>query len=140
LVEIQFYWILEWLLQLVSSDHLFGKLFCSLLLWRSVSLSLWDVFLICSKMLGPLYIPYLLLYIFLLGELNSLLLRNIKEIDYFSCFYLFCFVFVLLAVVRGEIIFVCLSCFGIVTRRLLSCFFKGVVSLLVLEFSIYYPF
>jgi hypothetical protein len=41
-------------------------------------------------------------------------------------------------VVRGRIMFVWLSSLGFV-KRLLACFFLGIVSLLVLEFSIYYP-
>jgi hypothetical protein len=40
-------------------------------------------------------------------------------------------------VVRGGITFMWLSSFWFV-ERLLSCFFEGVVSLFVLEFSIYY--
>ena len=35
--------------------------------------------------------------------------------------------------------FVWLSSFGFVERRLFSCFFYGVVSVLVLVFSLYYP-
>jgi hypothetical protein len=35
--------------------------------------------------------------------------------------------------------FVWLTSFGFVERRLLSCFFSGIVFYLVLEFSIYYP-
>jgi hypothetical protein len=41
-------------------------------------------------------------------------------------------------VVRGGIMPVWLSSFGFVVR-LVSCFFLGAVSLLVLEFSFYYP-
>ena len=41
--------------------------------------------------------------------------------------------------VTCRVMFVWLSSFGFVQRRLLSCFFQGVVSLLVIEFSIYFP-
>jgi hypothetical protein len=34
---------------------------------------------VCSKMLGPVYITSLLVYVFLLEELSSLILRNSKE-------------------------------------------------------------
>jgi hypothetical protein len=42
-------------------------------------------------------------------------------------------------VVRGVILFMGASSFWFVKRRLLSCFFQGPVSLLVLEFSSYSP-
>jgi hypothetical protein len=42
-------------------------------------------------------------------------------------------------VVRYGIVFVWLSSFEFVERGLLSCFFLGVLSLLVLEFSNDYP-
>ena len=51
----QFCSILEKLLQLVSWDHLLGKLFSNLLLWGSVCLCHWGVFPVCSKMFGPDY-------------------------------------------------------------------------------------
>ena len=35
--------------------------------------------------------------------------------------------------------FVWLSSFGFVERRLLSCFCHGIISLILLEFSLYYP-
>ena len=68
LVESQFYPILEWLLWLVSWDHLLGKLFSSLLLWDSVCLWTWGVFPVCSKILSPVYLSSLLVYVFLLGN------------------------------------------------------------------------
>ena len=68
--------ILEWLPQLVSWDHLLGKLFSNLLLWGSVCLCHWGTFPVCSKMLGPMYLSSLLVYVFLL---SWLLLRDIKE-------------------------------------------------------------
>ena len=42
-------------------------------------------------------------------------------------------------VVRGGIMFVCFSSFGFVVKRLISCFFLGVVFHLVVDFSFYYP-
>ena len=41
-------------------------------------------------------------------------------------------------VVRGGIMFVCFSSFGFVVKRLISCFFLGVVSLLVFDFFFHY--
>jgi len=68
LVESQYSLILEWLLRLISGNYLLGKLFSSLLLWGSICLCHWGVFSVCSKMLGPLYIFTLLLYVLLLGN------------------------------------------------------------------------
>jgi hypothetical protein len=68
-----------WLLQLVSWDNLLRKLFSSLLLWSSVYLCHWGVFPVCSKMLGPVYITSLLVYVFFIGELVPLMLRDIKK-------------------------------------------------------------
>jgi len=104
--------ILEWLLQLISWDHLLGKLFSNHLLWGSVYLCHWDVFPVCSKMLGPVYISSLLVYVFF-GDLSPLMLRDIKE-----KWLLLPVIFV----VGGGIMFMWLSSFGIV-ERLLSCFF-----------------
>jgi hypothetical protein len=42
-------------------------------------------------------------------------------------------------VVSDGTIFVWLSSFGFVERKLLSCFLYGVVSIFVLEFYVYYP-
>jgi hypothetical protein len=42
-------------------------------------------------------------------------------------------------VFRDEILFVWFSSFGCVVKRLISLFFLSVVSLVVLEFSFYYP-
>ena len=58
---------LEWLHQLVSWNHLLGKLFSTLLLWGSVCLCHWSGILVCSKMLSPVYISSLLVYVFYLG-------------------------------------------------------------------------
>jgi len=66
LVESQFYSLWEWQFQLVSLDHLLRKLFPSHSLWGSICLCLWGVFLACSKMLGPLYLSILLVFVFLL--------------------------------------------------------------------------
>ena len=81
-------------------------------------------------MLGPVCVASLLVYVFLLGELSPLILRDIKEKS---------LLLPVIFVVRVGILFLWLSSFMFV-ERLLSCFFKGVVSLLVLEFSLYYPF
>ena len=56
------------------------------------------------------------------------MLKVLRKSD--CCFLLF--------VVRGGIMFVWLSIFVVVERRLFFCFSQGVVSLLVLEFSTYY--
>jgi len=97
LVESWFYSMLEWLLQPVSSDHLLGKLFSIPLLSGSFCLCLWGVFPVCSKMLGPLYVSNLLVYVFLGGNWvrwcykmlrNSdccLLVFSLLEVD--LCFY-----------------------------------------------------
>ena len=74
---------------------------------------------LCSQSLG------LCLFI---GELSSLLLRDIKE-----KLLLLPFIFV----VRIGILFLRLSSFRFV-EGLLSCFFHGIISLLLLEFSLYY--
>ena len=55
LVKSEFYSILEWLLHLVSWEHLLAKLFSSPLLWGSVCLWHWGAFPVCSKILGPVY-------------------------------------------------------------------------------------
>jgi hypothetical protein len=54
--------------ELVSWEHLLGKLFSSVLLWGSVCLCHWGVFPVCSKMLGPVFVSSLLVYVFLLGN------------------------------------------------------------------------
>ena len=63
-----------------------------------------------------------------IGELSPLMLRDIRD-----QWLLLPVIFV----VTGRIMFVCFSFF--VVTRLISCFFLGVVSLLVLDFSFYYP-
>jgi len=130
LVENRFYSILEWLLQLASSDHSLGKLFSSLLLWGSYCLFLWRVFPVGSKMLGPHWISRLLICVFLLGELSPLMLRDIKE-QWLLLPVLFLF--------GCEIMFVCLSSLFFSFAKWLVSFFKGVACLLVLGFNIYYP-
>jgi hypothetical protein len=49
-----------------------------------------------------------------IGELNPLMLRDIKEKQW---------LLTVIFVIRGEIMFVWLSSFGFVGRRLLSCFY-----------------
>lgn len=44
------------------------KYFSSLLVWSSVRFWHWCVFPVCNKILGPVYIPRLLAYVFLLGN------------------------------------------------------------------------
>ena len=80
-------------------------------------------------MLGPVYISSLLVYVFLLGELSPLILRDIKEKSLLLS---------VIFVVRIGILFMWLSSFRFV-ERLLSCFYSSVVSLLVLEFYLDYP-
>jgi hypothetical protein len=47
---------------------LLGKLFSSLSFWGSVCLFPWDGFPVSSKMLGPVSVASLLVYVFLLGS------------------------------------------------------------------------
>ena len=72
LIEIRmasrFYSILEWLFQLVSSDHLLGELFSSLSFWGNSCLFPLDGFPVSSKMLGPICLASLIVYVFLLGN------------------------------------------------------------------------
>ena len=49
-------------------DHLFGRIFSSLLLWSSVCICYWDVFPVCTEMLNSVYVSSLLTYTFLLGN------------------------------------------------------------------------
>jgi hypothetical protein len=63
-----------------------------------------------------------------IGELSPLLLIDIKLLLLSVIF-----------VVRIGIMFVWLSSFGFLKRRLLFCFFLSVVYLLLLVFYIYYP-
>ena len=63
-----------------------------------------------------------------IGELSPLILRNNKEKSLFPVIF----------VVRVGILFMWLSYFRFV-ERLLSCFFNSIVSLLLLEVSLYYP-
>jgi len=59
------------------------------------------------------------------------MLRDIKEKQ---------LLLLVIFIVRGGIIFVWLSSFRFVVRRLISCCFFGAVFILVFEFSIYYAF
>ena len=75
----RFYSILEWLLQLVSSDHLLGKLFFSLSLWGScLSFSLSWVSCKQQNVGSCLCSQYVSLCLFIV-ELSPLILRDIKE-------------------------------------------------------------
>ena len=121
------YSILEWLFQLVSWEHLLGKLFSTLLLWGSACLCHWHGFLVCSKTLSPLLYIQSMSFI---GKLSPLILRDIREKW---------LLLPVISVVRDVIVFMLLSSFWFVKRRFYSCLFWDVVSLLVLEFSIYYP-
>jgi hypothetical protein len=85
----------------------------SLLLWDSVCLCHWGAFPVCSKMLAPVYISSLLVYIYIFFNWGILMLRNIKE-----KWLLLPDIFV----IKGGIMLVWLSSFGFV-ERLLSCFF-----------------
>ena len=87
MVENWFYPILEWLLQLVSLNHLLGKLFFSPLLWGSVCLWHWGMFPVCSKMLGPVYVSSLLDYVLLLGNWVHSCYEILRNSD--CCFLLF---------------------------------------------------
>jgi hypothetical protein len=89
------------------------KLFSNILLWGSVCHCHLGEFLVWSKMLGPVYISCLLVYVFFLGELSPLMLRDTKE-----KWLLLPVIFL----VRGGIMFVWLSSFGFV-EGLVSCFF-----------------
>jgi len=64
-------------------------------------------------MLGPLYVSCVLVYIFFVGDLSPLMSRDSNELS---------LLFPVILVVRGEIIFVWLTSFGLVARRLHSCF------------------
>ena len=87
MVESWFYSILEWLLKLVSWDYLLEKLFSSPLLWGSVCLCHWGVFPVCSKMLGPVYVSSLLVYVFLLGNWVHWCWEKLRKSN--CCFLLF---------------------------------------------------
>jgi hypothetical protein len=56
------------LLQLVSRGHLLGELFYRSLLWSSLCLCPWGAFHVCRKMLAPVYVSSLLVYVFLVGN------------------------------------------------------------------------
>ena len=130
LVESIFYWILEWLLRPnVSWDCLFGKPFSSPLLWGSVCLCCWSMFFVCSRMMDPVYVSSLLAYVLLLGNWVHWCWEILGTND--CCFLLF-----LLLELELRL---CFSSFEFAVKRLISCFFLGVVSHLVLNFSFYYP-
>ena len=64
-------------------------------------------------MLGPVYVTSLLVYVFLLGELSPLILRDIKENQ---------LLLPVIFIVRVGILFMLLFSFRF-GERLLSCFF-----------------
>ena len=70
--------ILEWLLQLVSWDHLLGKLFSSLLLLGSVCIFLGLVSCMQQNVGSGLHSQYVSLCLFI-EELSPLILRDINE-------------------------------------------------------------
>ena len=106
------------------------EIFSSLLL-QIVSVFVADVYFpVCSKMLEATCIYSLLAIVFFIGELNQMILRDLRD-----QWLLLPVIFI----VRGGIMFVCFSSFGFVVRRLISWFSLVVVFILVLEFSSYYP-
>jgi hypothetical protein len=68
-------------------DWLLGKLFSRLSVWGNVCLCPWGGFPICSKMLGPVCVASLLVYVFLLGNWLHWYLEILTESNY--CFLLF---------------------------------------------------
>jgi len=69
-------------------DYLLGKLFSSFILWNSGYLCHWGVFSVCSKILVPLSISSLLVYVFLLGNWVHWFGEILRNTD--CCFLLFC--------------------------------------------------
>ena len=80
-------------------------------------------------MLDPVCVASLLVYVFFIGELSPLILREIKEKR---------LLLPVIFVFKAGILFLQLAYFRFV-EGLLSCFFWGIISLLVLEISLYYP-
>jgi hypothetical protein len=85
--ESLFYSILEWILQFVSWSHLLGKLFSNLLLWGSVCIFHWSWFPVCSKMLHPLYVTSLLVYVFFWGVEFIDIKRYYGKVIVASCYF-----------------------------------------------------
>jgi hypothetical protein len=97
------------------------KLFFFLAFYSEVvCLCHWGVFPLCSKILGHVYLSSLLVYALSMsqffGELSPLMLSNIK-----NQWLLLPIIFL----VRSGIMFVWLSSFWFVERRLISSFFLG---------------
>jgi hypothetical protein len=82
-----------------------------------------------QNVVSCLHIHSVRLYAFFIGALSPLILRVIKKKS---------LLLPVIFVVKSGIFFMWLSSFRFF-KRLLSCFSYGVVSLLVLEFSLYYP-
>ena len=115
--------MLEWLLQICFFGTFAQKIvFQPFTLRQCLSLSLMFV----SGMLGLAYTSSLLVYFFLIGEQNMVILRDTKTKSLF------------LPVIFVGTLFMQLSSFRF-TSRLISCFCQHVISLLILEFSLYYP-
>jgi hypothetical protein len=87
--------------------------FSSLLLWGSIFLCHWSMFLICNKMLSPVCVSSLCL---LIGELNLLMLKDIN----------WWLLVIAIFVVVCDILCVWFSPIGFVLRWLISCLFFGV--------------
>ena len=122
LVDPIFYWILEWF---VPWDHLLGKFFQPFTLRKCLTFTL--RYISCMQQnAGSCLCTHSISLCLYIRELRPLMWKNIM------CPWLLLTVIFLL---RGGIMFVWFSSFGFVVRRLMSCFFLGVVSLFVLEFS-----
>ena len=103
--------------------------FSSLLLWGSVCL--WHDTEVCFLYAAKCWFCLLIQSVsrwFFIWELSALMVRDIKEKGLFLT---------VIFIVTGRIMCVWLSSFGFVVRILISWFFLGAVSLLILEFYIY---
>ena len=123
--------ILGRFLLLISWDHwLWRHFFSSLLLWNSICLCYWGMFLVCRKMLDPACVSRLLAYVFLLEnwvcwywEIRQIMLSSSYVYccrwHYVYVFFSFCFVVTwLISCFLFVCLFVCfwywyLPCFGI---------------------------
>jgi hypothetical protein len=111
--------------------------FSSSLLWSNVYLYCWGMSIVCSRMMDPIFTSILWLYVFLLGNLSPLMLRDTNN-------KWLLIPVTLMLVVLGVCVCVCvllLFCFAGM-ELLIFCFvlfvlfvFLDVVILLWLEFS-----
>ena len=137
MVKSLLYWILEWLLKVVSCGHLIGnffpaiwlEFFSSLLVLGSICFFFffffqWGVFPVCNKMLGPVYVSSLLAYVFLLRNWVHWCWEILKT-KKTSCSSL-------------VLILCCVVLFFWVCCEMINWFILGVISFFVLEFSFYY--